>query len=177
MVAVGQYTMELTIQEKGEAINQTTIIVPVSVAQIDQVSFTLELKSEDSLAEGSSWNATMLLRNDGNHPETYDLEVSGAPGWLSVDLSEAQVLLPAYGSTEIVVSVRISNIEAHRLQTVMLAIRATPANQTGTTPTIILDVPVDPQTTEEGSTWLLWTTLVLVLIVVGATLVLFRRWR
>jgi uncharacterized membrane protein len=177
-VTMGEYTMVINVSQMEGVDPFVTVEVPVTVERVDAHSFSYNSSTNGSLSPGGIWNATLVLYNNGNHLETYVLNVSGAPKWMSALLSSDEIVLPAYGESSIELTVTLIGDDMEAPESIILAITATPANATGAVPTVVLDVPLDIEVREgPGSTWLMWVTMALVILVLIVTLALFRKRR
>jgi uncharacterized membrane protein len=177
-IVMGTLTMRIRVGEIGSEVNVTLQEAEVEILQVDAPSFRVNSTTPDAHDRENSWTAELLVVNKGNHNETFVVNLSGNPGWMDVELSEREFVLMPYSQRLVVMTVGPIDREDKLPGNVMLAITATPANESGPVPTVIVDVPIEERSGGDvGSTWFLVLTLVLVLAVIVLTVALMRRER
>jgi len=175
-ILLGEYDLGLLVHEAGDETNGTVVTVPVSVLRVDATSISVNSTDERPLRQKLPWTAVLLLVNNGNHPELYQVNVTGAPGWMGVGIDPPQVVVGAYGECTVTINLTVEGTVVDAPGSLMLTVTAHPTNLTGVVPTAVLDVPLDiPVGGEEGSYWLMWLTLTLVMAVAILTVFLLRR--
>ena len=174
-VPMGVYTLSILVQEISSPGNSTVTEVPIDILRTDDPSISLNASDDDPLSPGSHWVAYLLLRNDGNHPETFTLNVTGVPKWMVVQLASSEVTLPAYGDILVTINVSLKGEGMDAPDSIMLVVTATPTNRSGVAPKAVLDVPLDvPEVPEEGLPW--WPYLALALVLVAVVVVGLMVW-
>jgi len=174
-ISMGQYTLSILVREIGSPGNSTGTEVPIGILRTDDPSISMNGSDEGPLSPGSHWEAYVLLANDGNHPETFLLNVTGAPDWMVIQLASSEVALPAYGDLLVTINVSLKGEGMDAPDSVMLVLTATPTNQSGMPPKAVLDVPLDvPDVGEEGIPW--WPYLALALMLVASVVVGLLAW-
>jgi uncharacterized membrane protein len=172
---MGVYALSILVQESGSPGNFTTTTVPIEILRTDDPSISLNASDDGPLSPGEYWEAYLLLKNGGNHPETFMLNVTGAPEWMVVHLASSEVALPAYGDLLVTINVSLKGEGMDAPDSVMLVVTATPMNQSGASPKAVLDVPLDvPEVPEEGLPW--WPYLALALVLVAVVVVGLMAW-
>ncbi len=176
-VPMGDVAVELAVHEANASANFTVVSAQVEIMRVDASSLRVDTMNETDLAPGANWRARLLLVNDGNHPETYTLNTSFVPGWLMVGLSQVTVDLPAYSEAYVEVTLWLTEDDFDAPGSVMLVVNANPANVTDGAPKVVLDVPVDVESSgDELSLWFVVVPL-LALVVAVVVLMLVRQRR
>ncbi|MCK4970294.1 MAG: hypothetical protein KAS77_07200, partial [Thermoplasmata archaeon] len=121
---MGHYTLSILVQESDSPGNFTTTTVPIGILRTDDPSISLNASDDGPLSPGGYWVAYLLLKNDGNHPETFMLNVTGAPGWMVVQLASSEVALPAYGDLLVTINVSLKGEGMDAPDSVMLVVTA-----------------------------------------------------
>jgi uncharacterized membrane protein len=174
-IPMGRYMLSILVQEIDSPGNSTGTDVPIEILRTDDPSISLDGSDENTLSPGDHWEASLLLVNDGNHPETFMLNVTGAPKWMVVQLASSEVALPAYGDLLIIINVSLKGEGMDAPDSVMLVVTATPTNLSGVPPQAIVDVPLDvPEVQDGGIPW--WPYLALVLVLVAVVVVGLLVW-
>jgi len=172
----GRYEMVLNIQEA--AYHYTiSLTAEVMVLRVDSSSLRVDDADATMLRPGVNWNADLLLRNDGNHVETYIINASFTPDWLLVDISDEEVTLGPYSETHVEVTVWLLDDEFDAPTNIMLVVNANPANQTDGVPKVVLDIALDVPPPETSITWWMVAGLIALTVVVLVLLVFFRQGR
>jgi uncharacterized membrane protein len=167
-IVMGMYDLSFSISEVNSTQNMTTINASVRVQRTDSSSLSINSTNETALTPGENWKAKLLLRNEGNHPETFLLEVTLVPKWLLVELGPDEVTVPAYGEVLVPVEAWLLEDDFDAPKSIMVVVTATPANQTGAEHTVVLDVPLDVPGQDEPPPWWFYALVGLTLLAVVA---------
>jgi uncharacterized membrane protein len=172
----GRYEIVLAIQE---AVYHFTISLTaeVEVTRVDSSSLRVKDADASMLGPGVSWNAELVLRNDGNHVETYIINASFAPDWLLVEFSDEEVTLGPYSETRVEVTVWLLEDEFDAPPNIMLVVNANPANQTDGVSKVVLDIVLDVPPPGTSISWWMVAGLMALTVVVLVLLVFLRQGR
>jgi hypothetical protein len=175
-VPMGAVAVELAVHETNASGNHTSVSAQVLIMRVDASSLRVDATNDTDLAPGVNWRAMLRLVNDGNHPETYTLNTSYVPSWLMVELSQVTVRLPAYSEALVEVTLWLTDDDFDAPDSVLLVVNANPANATDGAPKVVLDVPVDVESSgEELSVWFVVVPLMALVVVVVVLLQVRQR--
>ena len=175
MLLMGSYDIVMTVHEAVNIHNTTSMVVQVEVERVDDSSLKVDDADASVLSPGVNWGALLLLKNDGNHPETYTLNTSYEPKWLLVELSDEVLTLDPYSEVLVNVTVRLLDDEFDAPEMMMLVVNANPANHTDGAPKVVLDIALDVPPAEETVSWVLIAGLLAATVVVLVLLVYMRQ--
>jgi uncharacterized membrane protein len=175
-VLMGTYTIALRVREALNIHNSTVVMVEFTVLRVDASSLKVEDADATVLRPGKSWSAQILLENDGNHEESYDLNTSFVPKWLRVEISEATLTLEPYSSATIDVTVELKREGFDAPEQVMVVVNANPVNRTDGSPQAVLDIALDVPPKEDAP-WGMVAVLLAATVVVLAVLAYVRSER
>jgi uncharacterized membrane protein len=164
---MGTYPLVLSVSEAQNVQNASLASASVECLRVDASSLRVEEANDTVLKPGGSWNAQLLLENEGNHPETYTINTSFTPKWLRVELSHEEVTLEPYSQVIVDVTVALKGERTDGRDTLMLVVNANPANQTDGVPQAVLDIAVEVPD-EDGP--VSWMTVVVLLVATAAVL-------